>query len=104
VGDIQDEYDCEEVLFTANNDGSISADARMPVEDLEEYFHIQIERDKFDSVGGLIFHLTGKIPATGDIIEGAGLQLTILDADERKIKKVSIARIGKGGDTKQDIE
>lgn len=104
VGDIQDEYDFEEVLFTVNNDGSISADARMPVEELEELFNIQIERDKFDSVGGLIFHLTGKIPTTGDLIEGAGLQLTILDADERKIKKVSISRIGTAGEAKQDKE
>jgi CBS domain containing-hemolysin-like protein len=104
VGDIQDEYDFEEVLFSVNNDGSISADARMPVEELEEYFEIQIERDKFDSVGGLIFHLSGKIPSPGDIIEGAGLQLTILDADERKIKKVSITRLGTSGDTKQDKE
>ncbi len=104
VGDIQDEYDCEDVLFTVNSDGSIDADARMPVEELEEHFNIQIERDKFDSIGGLIFHLTGKIPATGDIIEGAGLQLTILDADERKIKKVSITRIVTGGDAKQDNE
>ncbi|MBC8019006.1 MAG: HlyC/CorC family transporter [Verrucomicrobia bacterium] len=104
VGDIQDEYDSEEVLFSVNSDGSISADARMPVEDLEEYFTIQIERDKFDSVGGLIFHLTGKIPSTGDIIEGVELQLTILDADERRIKRVRIARIGVGGDAQQDNE
>jgi CBS domain containing-hemolysin-like protein len=76
----------------------------MPVEELEELFNIQIERDKFDSVGGLIFHLTGKIPATGDLIEGAGLQLTILDADERKIKKVSIARIVTAGEARQDKE
>ena len=104
VGDIQDEYDCEEVLFTVNTDGSINADARMPVEELEELFDIQIERDKFDSIGGLIFHLTGKIPTAGDIIEGAGLQLTILDADERKIKKVCISRIGAGDDSKQGHE
>ena len=102
VGDIQDEYDHEEALFTVNSDGSINADARMPVEELEEYFDIHIERDKFDSVGGLIFHLTGKIPATGDTIKGSELQLTILDADARKIKKVCIARIGAGGDTIQD--
>lgn len=95
VGDIQDEYDREEALFEVNADGSITADARMPVEDLEEYFEIDIERDKFDTIGGLIFHLTGKIPAIGDVIEGAGLHLTILDADERKIKKVCIARLGK---------
>ena len=101
VGDIQDEYDCEEVLFTVNSDSSITADARMPVEELEEYFTVQIERDKFDSVGGLIFHLTGKIPTTGDIIEGVGLHLTIIDADERKIKRVRIARLGANGDAQQ---
>jgi CBS domain containing-hemolysin-like protein len=104
VGDIQDEYDREEVLFTVNSDGSITADARMPVEDLEEQFTIQIERDKFDSVGGLIFHLTGKIPMTGEIIQGVGLQLTIIDADERKIKRVRIARIGSNGDEQKDKE
>jgi CBS domain containing-hemolysin-like protein len=90
VGDIQDEFDQEESLFTKNPDGSITADARMPVEDLEELFEVNIERDKFDSVGGLIFHLTGKIPAIGDKIECVGLQLTVVDADERKIKKVCI--------------
>lgn len=93
VGDIQDEYDTEEALFTANDDGSLTADARMPVEELEHYFSIAIERDKFDSIGGLIFHLTGKIPAAGDSIEGAGLLFTIVDADERKIKRITIARI-----------
>jgi CBS domain containing-hemolysin-like protein len=104
VGDIQDEYDFEELLFTVNDDGSIDADARMPVEELEEHFDIHIERDKFDSVGGLIFHLTGKIPATGDIIKSDELQLTILDADERKIKKVSIARLVTDVNTKQGKE
>ena len=94
VGDIQDEYDQEEALFEINADGSITADARMPVEDLEKHFDMEIERDKFDTIGGLIFHLTGKIPATGDVIDGAGLRLTILDADERKIKKVCVARAG----------
>jgi len=104
VGDIQDEYDSEEALFTINGDGSVNADARMPVEELEELFDIKIERDKFDSVGGLIFHLSGKIPSIGDVIEGDGLRLTVLDADERKIKKVCIARTGSGGESVQESE
>lgn len=94
VGDIQDEHDREEALFSANDDGSITADARMPIEDLEEYFEIEINRDQFDTVGGLIFHLTGKISSIGDTIENGQLLITILDADERKIKKVCIARTG----------
>ncbi|BCS54731.1 hemolysin family protein [Geobacter sp. SVR] len=93
VGDIQDEYDREEALFSVNKDGSITADARMPVDDLEEQFEIEIERDKFDTVGGLIIHLTGKIPETDDIVEGSGLRFTIIDADERRIKKVCICRL-----------
>ncbi|HEX9078561.1 MAG TPA: hemolysin family protein [Desulfuromonadaceae bacterium] len=92
VGDIQDEYDQEEALFEINADGSITADARMPVEDLEKHFGMEIERDKFDTIGGLIFHLTGTIPARGEVIDGAGLRLTILDADERKIKRVCVTR------------
>jgi CBS domain containing-hemolysin-like protein len=91
VGDIQDEYDREESLLTINPDGSIIADGRLPVEELEEHFDIQIERDNFDSVGGLVFHLTGKIPAVGDTIEGDGLCLKILDADLRRVKKVRIS-------------
>lgn len=90
VGDIQDEYDREESLLTVNPDGSITADGRLPVEELEEHFGIQIERDNFDSVGGLAFHLTGKIPTVGDVIEGNGLCLKILDADLRRVKKISI--------------
>jgi CBS domain containing-hemolysin-like protein len=92
VGDIQDEYDREESLLTVNSDGSVIADGRLPVEELEEHFEIQIERDKFDSVGGLVFHLTGKIPTVGDTIEGDGLFLKIIDADLRRVKKVSIRR------------
>ncbi len=93
VGDIQDEYDREESLLIANPDGSITADGRLPVEELEEHFAIQIERDKFDSVGGLVFHLTGKIPSVGDTIDGAGLRLKIIDADLRRVKKVVISLI-----------
>lgn len=92
VGDIQDEYDREEPLLTVNDDGSITADGRLPVEELEEHFGIEIERDKFDSVGGLAFHLTGKIPAIGDTIEGSGFSMTIIDADLRRVKKVAICR------------
>ncbi len=93
VGDIQDEHDSEETLLTVNPDGSITADGRLPVEELEEHFDILIERDKFDSVGGLAFHLTGKIPAIGDTIEGAGLCMKIVDADLRRVKKVAISRL-----------
>jgi hypothetical protein len=60
VGDIQDEYDLEEEWLVEESEGVVLVDARLPIEELEEYFGIEVERDKFDTVGGLIFHLTGR--------------------------------------------
>jgi CBS domain containing-hemolysin-like protein len=93
VGDIQDEYDVEEEWLAEEADGSVVVDARLPIEDLEEHFGIEIERDKFDTVGGLLFHLTGRIPAVGENIENGTIQLTVLEADDRRVSKVRIARI-----------
>jgi CBS domain containing-hemolysin-like protein len=92
VGDIQDEYDLEEEWLVEGDDGVAVVDARLPIEDLEEHFGIEIEREKFDTVGGLIVHLTGRIPAAGEEFEIGAIRLTVLEADARKIKRVSIAR------------
>jgi CBS domain containing-hemolysin-like protein len=94
VGDIQDEYDLEEEWLEEQPDGSILVDARLPIEDLEEHFGIEVERDKFDTVAGLIFHLTGRIPMVGEEVESDTLRMTVLEAGERNIKKVRIARRG----------
>jgi CBS domain containing-hemolysin-like protein len=92
VGDIQDEYDVEEEWLLPQADGSIVVDARLPIEDLEEYFGIEIEREMFDTLGGLIFHLTGRIPKSGEEVVTEDIRMTILDADERKIRRVRILR------------
>lgn len=93
VGDIQDEYDMEEDLYVLNTDGSLTTDGRLPIEDLEEQLSIEIERDKFDTVGGLVVHLADGIPTQGTVIIGNGIEIEILDADPRKVKQVRISRI-----------
>nr|WP_307726486.1 hemolysin family protein [Trichlorobacter sp.] len=93
VGDIQDEYDMEEELYTCDPDGSITTDARLPIEELEEQFQLEIERDKFDTVGGLVVHLADGIPTAGTVVTGEGLEIEILDADPRKVKRVRIVRL-----------
>lgn len=92
VGDIQDEYDLEEEWLEEQPDGSVVVDARLPIEELEGHFGIEVEREKFDTVGGLIFHLTGRIPAIGEEVSTDAIRLAVLEADERKITKVRITR------------
>lgn len=93
VGDIQDEYDVEEEWLTEEADGSVVVDGRLPIEELEEHFDIEIEREKFDTVGGLLFHLTGRIPSVGEEVESDTIRFTVLEADERRVSKVRVSRI-----------
>jgi CBS domain containing-hemolysin-like protein len=92
VGDIQDEYDIEEEWLTEEPDGTVTVDARLPIEELEQHFGTTVEREKFDTVGGLIFYLLGRIPRDGEVVACNGLILTVLDADERRIGKVRVTR------------
>lgn len=93
VGDIQDEYDSEEELIQLQPDGSTVIDARLPMEEFEQFFEIEVERDKFDTVGGLIFFLLGRVPRTGDEVSSSGIRLTVLSAGERRIGKLRAERI-----------
>jgi CBS domain containing-hemolysin-like protein len=93
VGDIQDEYDVEEELIQLLPDGTTEVDARLPIEDFEQFFDVEVEREKFDTVGGLIFHLLGRIPRNGDQVSCSGILFTVISAGERRIGKLRAERI-----------
>ncbi|MGK2907083.1 MAG: hemolysin family protein [Desulfuromonadales bacterium] len=92
VGDIQDEYDLEVAWVRPQEDGSLLVDARTNVDVLEEYYNLDIPQDKFDTVGGYLFHLLGKVPKAGEKIIDNGLVLFVEESDERKIGQVRIWR------------
>lgn len=93
VGDIQDEYDSEEELLQLQSDGTTVVDARLSIEEFEQHFDVEVEREKFDTVGGLIFHLLGRIPRNGDQVKCNGILLTVLSAGERRIGKLRAEKI-----------
>lgn len=92
VGDIQDEYDLEVPWLQPQDDGTILVDARANVEELEEFYDIEISQEKFDTVGGYLFHLLGKVPKAGERVADNGLVLMVEESDERKIEKVRVWR------------
>jgi magnesium and cobalt transporter len=69
-------------------------DARMELDAFERElgYPLQLEdsvRDEIDTIGGLVFYLTNKIPKRGDLVTvDDALQLEILDADPRRVKAV----------------
>ncbi len=98
VGEIQDEHD--KILppqVTEAADGSLEADARVEMEELEERLGVQLlepeRREDVNTLGGLIFMLLDRVPARGEVVtHPAGIEFEILDADPRRVKRVRIRR------------
>jgi magnesium and cobalt transporter len=93
VGEIYDEYDRQEPRLVPQEDGSVVVDARLDVEELMDYFDLERPEGKFESVGGLLIHLLGRVPQVNDRVEVPNLELTVLTADERRAKQVKARRL-----------
>ena len=92
VGDIQDEHDNDLPLVTRLDQNRFLVDARLEAEKLEEDFEVKLPEADFESVGGFIIHLLGRIPEKGETFSFQHLDITIQNADQRKINKVLIQR------------
>ena len=97
VGEIEDEHDeAEAELISRDPKGGLIASARTPVMDLEEMLGRRIvnaeEAEEIDTLGGLVFAITGRVPVRGEIVRhpGSGLEFEVLDADPRRVKKLRI--------------
>jgi CBS domain containing-hemolysin-like protein len=96
VGDIEDEHDVAEAAYIVTEPKiGLVALARTPIKQLEEHLGIKLlkpeEEEDVDTLGGLMFSLLGRVPVRGEIVRHpSGLELEVLDADARRLKKVKI--------------
>jgi CBS domain containing-hemolysin-like protein len=93
VGEIYDEYDHMEPRLIPEDDGSVLVDARLDVEELMDHFDLPRPEGKFESVGGLLIHLLGRVPQINDQVAVENLELTVVAADERRTKQVRARRL-----------
>jgi CBS domain containing-hemolysin-like protein len=92
VGEIQDEYDTEESQIVQNAPDDYTVSGGVEVEEMEEIFDLELAKDDFITVGGLVTHALGRLPAKGEILDINGLKFEILDIDQKKIKKIRIRK------------
>ena len=99
VGEIEDEHDInEEPVWQKMVDGSINADARLEISTFEAQFGqfvTEEERLEIDTLGGLVFSLAGRVPLRGELVKhSSGVEIEILEADPRRIRKLRIHLVG----------
>lgn len=94
VGDISDEYDDRETLYSKHPQGGWIIDPRMTILDLEEKLGVKIPQEgDYDTVAGYIFHCAGAIPTKGFVIHRDTLEIEILSSNDRSVDKVRIKTI-----------
>ena len=90
IGEIHDEYDNDDILMAPTAEGDLVVDARLEIEKLLEHFSLEMPKGNFESVGGFIISLLGRVPQAHETITHAPLEMTIESADARKIRKVRV--------------
>jgi CBS domain containing-hemolysin-like protein len=92
VGEIVDEYDREEPQVEPAGDGRFRVNARLPVDELNELLDTELPDEEWDTVGGLMMGILGRLPAQGENVEFQDLRFTAERVQGRRISKILIER------------
>ena len=97
VGEIDDEHDHEEAEFIRpdgdrNGKPSFAVRALTRIEDFNEYFDSELEDEEYDTIGGLVMHVLGRLPRRGEKVEHGGFEFAVIRADRRRIDALQVQR------------
>ncbi|MBM2827135.1 MAG: hypothetical protein HW403_1199 [Dehalococcoidia bacterium] len=90
VGEIEDEYDREEVQIERISDWEYVIDARLDVDEFNELLGLDIQKEDFDTIGGFLYARLGRIPTPGDEVCVDGHNITVLSTSGQRIRKVRV--------------
>ncbi|MGB3245590.1 MAG: hemolysin family protein [Sulfitobacter sp.] len=98
IGQIEDEHDVDEgIYWTEEKPGTYLALAKTPLVDFEAEIgqsltdHDEVDEEEIDTLGGLVFMLSGRVPARGEVvIHPDGPEFEVIDADPRRIKRLRV--------------
>ncbi len=92
VGDITDESSDDQQLYTQFKNGIYIFDAKIDLDDMEDVVGLELtsEEDDFETLGGLIYHLTESLPTVGERITYKGMECTVHSVQNNRIKKVRV--------------
>lgn len=92
VGDIQDEFDneCEDILQL--NENMWLCDARANLDDLNETIESNFPNEEFDTLGGFVFDLLGKIPVKYEKASWNNYDFIVQDMDGHRVNQIKIIK------------
>lgn len=101
VGEINSEMRKEDSLINKTGDFSFSLSAMLKVEDFNKEFNATISGKDFDSIGGFVFGLFGRIPRWGESVTSKGFKFTIEKMKGLRILKIIMEKTAKSNKSPQ---
>ncbi len=105
VGDIRDEFDRRRLRERKLDADTYELSARLEVDYLNEKYDMELPRGDYQTLGGLIVHEFGRIPARGEKVKIPPYEFEVMEGNERRIHLLKAHRIrpseasdGTGGD------
>ena len=96
VGDIEDEYDFDDVEDNIIQDkgGQYRVKALTEIADFNTRFNTGYGNEEFDTIGGLVLKRFGRVPKRGEQVSFDNLTFKVLRADSRRLHLLEVARKG----------
>jgi putative hemolysin len=95
VGNIQDEYDDEKEEIEKIDDGSFSIDGTTNIDEVEDILGVRLPEGEYDTLGGMIMSMLGRIPAEGEAPEVlyGGFIFKVEGIEERRIQRIVVKKM-----------
>jgi CBS domain containing-hemolysin-like protein len=90
VGEIRDEFDVDERLAQAIDDRTYRVAAKMAIADFNRLTGLRISDETFDTVGGWVLDLFGRVPHRGESVEADGVRVTVEKVHRTRILEVVV--------------
>jgi putative hemolysin len=90
VGDLRVEGESAEVPFVDLGDGSFRVSGSLSIRDWNELFGHRVVATEFDTVGGFVTALLGRIPRAGDLVRSGPLEFRVHEVRRRRIVGVDM--------------
>lgn len=92
VGEISDEYDRDEPSVVKVDESTLRVDARVSVDELNDLLGAVLPDVEWDSVGGLVGGMLGRVALEGDRVSVNGIEFEVEKTKGRRIRKVLVHR------------
>lgn len=90
VGEIVDEYDVEEPGVVQLSPTELVCEARIGLHELEEFISEELPNEDYDSLGGLVMDIAGRVPITGETFTWHGLTFTVQAAQGPRLERILV--------------